>query len=82
MQAVLSALRKLGYNAVNCLDDIFICGDTFAACRDAVNTKTNSAIKNLNTLCFTLILLKWKYHWHKQKMDLTTWLLKCQKVLS
>ena len=60
MQVVLSALRKLGYNAVNCLDDIYIyiCGDTFAACRDAVNTKTNSAIKNLNTLCFTLILLK------------------------
>ena len=41
MKPVLSTLRKLGYNVINYLDDIFICGDTFAACRDAVLVTVN-----------------------------------------
>ena len=35
IKPVLSTLKKLGYNATNHFDDIFICGDTFAECRDA-----------------------------------------------
>ena len=41
MKPVLSTLTKLGYSVINYLDDIFICGDTFAACRDAVLVTVN-----------------------------------------
>ena len=45
MVSVLSTLRKLGYNVMNYLDDIFICGDTFAECRDAVLATVNLLFK-------------------------------------
>ena len=32
----LFTLRKLGQNVLNCLDEIFICGDTFVESCDAV----------------------------------------------
>ena len=45
MKPVLSTLRKLGYNVMNYLDDIFICGDTFAEGRDAVLATVNLLLK-------------------------------------
>ena len=45
MKSVLSTLRKLGYIVMNYLDDIFICGDTFAECRDAVLATVNLLFK-------------------------------------
>ena len=45
MKPVLSTLKKLGYNVMNYLDDIFICGDTFAECRDAVLATANLLLK-------------------------------------
>ena len=45
MNPVLSTLRKLGYNVMNYLDDIVICGDTFAECRDAVLATVNLLLK-------------------------------------
>ena len=45
MKSVLSTLRKLGYNLMNYLDDIFICGDTFTECRDAVLATVNLLLK-------------------------------------
>ena len=45
MKPVLSTLRKLGYNVMNYLDDIFICGDTFAELRDAVLATANLLLK-------------------------------------
>ena len=45
MKLVLSTLRKLGYNVMNYLDDVFICGDTFAECRDAVLATVNVLLK-------------------------------------
>ena len=45
MQPVVSTLSKLGYNVMNYLDDVFICGDTFAECRDAVLATVNLLLK-------------------------------------
>ena len=45
MKSVLSTLRKLGYNLMNYLDDIFICGDTFTECRGAVLATVNLLLK-------------------------------------
>ena len=45
MNPVLSTLRKLGYNVMNYLDDVFICGDTFAECRDVVLATVNLLLK-------------------------------------
>ena len=41
MKPVLPTLRKLGYN----LGDIFICGDTFAECRESVLATVNLLLK-------------------------------------
>ena len=41
----MSTLRKLGYNVINYLDDVFISGDTFAECRDAVLATANLLLK-------------------------------------
>ena len=35
MKNVLPTLKKLRFDVMNYLDDIFICGDTFGECRDA-----------------------------------------------
>ena len=45
MKPVLSALRRLGYNVMNYLDDIYICVDTFTECRDAVLATVNLLLK-------------------------------------
>ena len=45
MKPVLSTLRKLGYNVMNYLDDIFIWGDTFTECRDTVLATINFLLK-------------------------------------
>ena len=45
MKTVLSTLKKLGYNVMNYLDYTFICGDTFAECRDAVLATANLLLK-------------------------------------
>ena len=45
MKTVLSTLRKLGYNVMNYLDNIFICGYTFAKCRDSVLAAVNILLK-------------------------------------
>ena len=45
MKPVLSTLRKLGYNVMNYLDDIFIWGDTFTECRDTVLATVNFLLK-------------------------------------
>ena len=45
MNPVLSTLRKLGYNVMNYLDDVFICGDTFAEWRDVVLATENLLLK-------------------------------------
>ena len=45
MKSVLSTLRKLDYSVMNYLDDIFICGDTFEECRDAVLAAVNLLLK-------------------------------------
>ena len=63
MKPVLSTLKKLGYNVINYLDGIFICGDTFAECSDAVLATVNLLLKL--ELSIPLILLKPKYHCQK-----------------
>ena len=45
MKTVLSTLKKLGYNVMNYLDNIFICGYTFAKCRDSVLATVNILLK-------------------------------------
>ena len=57
MNPVLSTLRKLGYNVMNYLDDVFICGDTFAECRDVVLATEN-------------LLLKLRFSIHPEKSQL------------
>ena len=57
MNPVLSTLRKLGYNVMNYLDDVFICGDTFAEWRDVVLATEN-------------LLLKLRFSIHPEKSQL------------
>ena len=45
MKSVLSTLRKIDYSVMSYLDDIFICGDTFEECRDAVLATVNLLLK-------------------------------------
>ena len=57
LKSHLSTVGKLGYVVMNYLDDIFICGDTVAECRDAVLATAN-------------LLLKLGFCFHQEKSQL------------